>query len=238
MLVSELEDFDLVRMDWSGHGRSPTPQTSSIESYVEDCEGPFLVKPYFRRRLICIIAVINHLDLKSLIVVGHSLGGLICLHLAAKLPQKVKSLVLFGPVRSPPEAGQKGLAARAETVRKEGMVAVADTVVSNAFAAESYTKRKVQVALAREMLTRQDPHGYALACEALKNSTLPDWSLIKAKVTILSGEEDKVSTVQAGEATVSDLGDHASQQRLSGVGHWHMLEAPDACIDAIKKSTE
>lgn len=39
-LVSELQDFDIVRFDWSGHGRSTVPPSeTSIELYVADCEG-------------------------------------------------------------------------------------------------------------------------------------------------------------------------------------------------------
>lgn len=35
-LMSGLQDFNLVRFDWAGHGRSSVPKTTSIDSYVED----------------------------------------------------------------------------------------------------------------------------------------------------------------------------------------------------------
>ncbi|KAI2634812.1 alpha/beta-hydrolase [Hypomontagnella submonticulosa] len=215
-LVPSLQEFDLIRFDFSGHGRSSLPSASDIDSYVADCE-----------------AVIAHLGLKDIVVVGHSLGGLISLHLAAKNPDVVKGAVLLGPVRPPPEAGQKALAARSATVRKEGMVAIADAVVSNAFSAKSFLNRKGEVSLAREMLTRQDPEGYALAVDALARSSTPTWSQIRSKVVILSGEEDKVSTVAAGADTVRDLGSDAQQVICKDTGHWHMLESPDECINAI-----
>lgn len=204
---------------------SPTAKVSCCVSHCPSNRRAWLIRN---------LAVIDHLNLDSIVVIGHSLGGLVALHLAAKLPQKIKGLVLCGPVRPPPEAGQKALAARAETVRKSGMAAISDTIVSNAFAAESFTKRKAEVALAREMLTRQSPEGYALAVEALINCSLPDWGRIKAKTIVLSGDEDKVSTVAVGQMTVSDIGGHARQQSLPGVGHWHMLEAPLECVKAIR----
>lgn len=169
-------------------------------------------------------------------MVGHSLGGLIALHLAAKQPDKVQSLVLFGPVSPPPEAGQVGLKKRASSVREAGMVSVADTVVGNAFAAASYTRRKAEVALAREMLTRQDPEGYALACEALAESSPARWDLIRARVLVISGKEDKVSTVAAGQSIASNLGSHTQQLVWDEVGHWHMLEAPELSIEAIRNA--
>jgi len=39
ILVSDLQDYDVVRFDWAGHGRSSTPSSTSISSYVKDCEG-------------------------------------------------------------------------------------------------------------------------------------------------------------------------------------------------------
>lgn len=165
---------------------------------------------------------------------GHSLGALISLHLAAKRPEVVQGLVLFGPVRPPPEAGQKALAARSAAVREHGMVAIADTIVANAFAPDSFINRKGELALAREMLMRQDPEGYALAVEALAQSSLPTWNEIKCKVVILSGEDDRVSTVAAGAVTKMDIGDNAQQLVWKGVGHWHMLESPDASVMAIR----
>ncbi|KAI8957736.1 alpha/beta-hydrolase [Daldinia sp. FL1419] len=215
-LVSGLRDFDLVRFDWAGHGRSSVPQSTSVESYVADCE-----------------AIISRLGLQDIVVASHSFGGLIGLHLAAKRPDVIKGIVAFGPVRPPPEAGQKALAARSTTVRDKGMGAVADAVVSNAFASSSLANRKGEVALAREMLTRQDPKGYSLALDALAGSSAPAWKQIKAEVLIVTGEEDKVSTAVAGAEIVKDIGSNAKQIFFKDTGHWHMLERTDESVEAI-----
>jgi len=219
LLVPHLQEFDLVRFDWSGHGRSGLRPKTSVDSYLEDCE-----------------AVIAHRSLQNVAVVAHSLGGLIALHLAAKRPDVVKSLVLFGPVNPPPEAGQRGLAARSEAVRKDGMAAVADTVVSNAFAQPSFSNKPASVALAREMLCRQNPEGYALACEALAHSTSAQWEKITAKVIVASGEEDKVSTVAVGESICDNLTNCDEQYVWKDTGHWHMLEQPDESVSVIKRA--
>ncbi|KAK6952393.1 hypothetical protein Daesc_006929 [Daldinia eschscholtzii] len=237
-LVSSLQDFDLVRFDWAGHGRSSLPKSTSVESYVADCEGkarPIFeyLTPKSHRILIWKLAVIEHFRLKDILVVGHSLGGLISLHLAAKHPDIVKGVVAFGPVRPPPEAGKKALAARATTVRNEGMGAVADVVVSNAFSPKSLINKKGEVALAREMLTRQDPEGYALALDALAGSSEPGWKQIKASVLVLTGEEDKVSTATAGADIVEGIGSGARQIFFKDTGHWHILESTDESIKAI-----
>lgn len=173
------------------------------------------------------------MGLKDILVVGHSFGGLISFHLAAKHPDIVKGVVAFGPVRPPPEAGQKALATRSATVRSEGIGAVADLVVSNAFSPKSLINRKGEVALAREMLTRQNPEGYALALDALAGSSAPAWKQIKANVLVLTGDEDKVSTATAGADIVKDIGSNAKQMVFKDTGHWHVLESTDASIKAI-----
>ncbi|KAI1464598.1 alpha/beta-hydrolase [Daldinia caldariorum] len=215
-LVSGLQDFDLVRFDWAGHGRSSLPKSTSVESYLADCE-----------------AIIRHLELKDILVVGHSFGGLISLHLAAKHPDIVKGVVAFGPVRPPPEAGQKALADRATAVRNQGMGAVADAVVSNAFSPKSLVNKKGEVALAREMLTRQDPRGYALALDALAGSSEPAWKQIKANVLVLTGEEDKISTATAGADIVKEIRPGAKRVVFKDTGHWHTLESTEESVKAI-----
>ena len=170
-------------------------------------------------------------------VLGHSLGGLIALHLAAKLPEIITRLVLYGPVKPPPEAGQNGLHARAKTVRDSGMVAVADTVIGASLSPTTQKTRPELVGFARELLSRQQPEGYALACEALAGSSEPDWSRITAKVIIVSGSDDKVSSPAAVESIVSNL-TSATKEVISfkEVGHWHTLENPSGCIQAIEKA--
>jgi len=170
--------------------------------------------------------------------VGHSVGGLVALHLAARRPEQVKSLVLLGPVLPPPEAGQKGLKARSAGVREGGMASVADTVVGNAFSPVSYTKKRGEVALAREMLARTDVEGYAQACEALANAGPVPWDKIKAPAIVLNGKDDKVSTVATGEKVVSSLGNDAKQHVLEEVGHWYTLEAPGDTVSYVRQAAQ
>jgi len=183
--------------------------------------------------------VINHFNLKDVAVVGHSLGCLVAMTLASLHPSLVSKLVLFGPIKSLPQAGKDGTKARAEAVRSGGMGKVADTVIGNAFAANSLKNRTEIVAFAREMLTRQDPEGYALACIALSNATDPDWSKIKARTTIVSGAEDKVSTPAVCTAIKENL-KHIGVDFVTweNVGHWHTLENALESAKAVHKAVQ
>ena len=183
--------------------------------------------------------MIAHFDLKDITVVGHSLGCLVAMTLAAKQPSLVLRLVLFGPIKAPPQAGRDGAIARAETVRKGGMAAVADTIISNAFAASTLKSRPEIVSFGRELLSRQNPEGYALACLSLAGSEDPRWKSIKAKTTIVSGAEDKVSNPTTCKAIAENLGgSNVDLITWDGVGHWHTLENAIGSAHIVKEAVQ
>ena len=184
-------------------------------------------------------AVIKHFSLKDVTVVGHSLGCLIALQLCAKNPLLIRRLILYGPIKPPPEAGRTGARGRAETVRKGGTAAVADTVVGNAFSAKSLKDRPEIVGFGRELLCRQDKEGYALACEALAESQDPDWANIKAPTVIVSGSEDKVSSPSVCQAFKGLLRNaNVKIVTFEGVGHWHTLEDAQGSIKVLKDAMQ
>lgn len=157
------------------------------------------------------------------------------MNLAAKCPNLVSNLVLLGPIKPPPDANRAGPRDRAAKVREGGMAAVADTIISNAFSSRSLQERPEIVAFGRELLSRQDPEGYAQACMSLADSKDPDWDSITAKTVILSGNEDKVSAPQLCQ-TIKQLLKNAEPEMISleNVGHWHTLEDSGRCVAAIK----
>lgn len=235
-LVHALQDCDLVRFDWAGHGRSSLPEETSVDSYVEDAKG---MKATVANTLYTNVgpAVIGHFGLKDVTVVGHSLGGLVATTLAAKNPSLITRLVLLGPLKAPPDQGRSGARDRAAKVREGGMVAVADTIIGNAFSPLTLKSRSEVVSFGRELLSRQNPEGYALACLSLAESTDPDWAKIQAKTTIVSGSHDKISTPALCQ-TIAGLLEDARVVTLEDVGHWHTLEAPQEVAQIVKQATD
>ena len=140
----------------------------------------------------------------------------------------MKALVLFGPVPSPPPSVKAGCIARAQVVRNSGMAAITDAVVANGFSEKTLTSNLIAVAFARELLSRQTKEGYALALEALGSSVSPAWENVKAKTTIVSGIDDKVSSAEVAGFVKGKLEGNANVEVVSwvGVGHWHTLEKP------------
>lgn len=118
-LISTLgleKSHSLNFMDLEGHGLSPTSAASvvSISSYASD-----------------FAALAQHAQLSGATVVAHSMGCFVALTLALNNPELVSRLVLIGPPPNPlPEAGRTGSFTRAGLVRRSGMAAVVDAVVS------------------------------------------------------------------------------------------------------------
>ena len=73
---------------------------------------------------------------------------------------------------------------------------------------------------------RQNPEGYALACEALAKATAADARLISAPTLLVTGDADAVNP----PGIARDLADRIAGARLSLVdrgGHWLTIERPE-----------
>ncbi|KAH7355452.1 fumarylacetoacetate hydrolase-like protein [Rhexocercosporidium sp. MPI-PUGE-AT-0058] len=208
-------------VDLEGHGLSPTSakSTITIASYAED-----------------FLALTQNANVSRATVIAHSMGCLVALTLATKYPDLVSKLVLLGPPPSPvPEVGRNASVARASTVRKSGMVAVVDAVVTAGTSAKSKLENPVGISAVRMSLLGQDPEGYAKGCTALAGSSeaLPV-NQVKAQTLIITGEEDKVSPPQVCEKYEQEI-NGAKIRILPQVGHWHVFENLKGVSDAVSQ---
>lgn len=216
-LVASLGDrFRVTRYDFNGHGRSPLAEELTLESLAAELAAVIESQTSSGRA---------HL-------VGHSMGTLIVQQLVATRPDLVKDVVLLGPVREQAPAAQDATRTRAALVRDKGMVAVADPVANGATSDEAAIENPLVRPFVREMLLGQDPEAYAQACEALANASNPDLATIQARVLLLTGNEDKVSTPAGNEAMAAEL-ERAEILVALGTGHWTVPEAPDFVSAAV-----
>jgi len=107
--------FKVIRIDLPGNARSSgVPGALSIQRFVDS-----------------VVAVCRQLGVGSAHFVGHSLGTIVCQHLATQRAGLVKSLALFGPLMCPPDAARPNIQARAHKAASEGaigMQAIADAI--------------------------------------------------------------------------------------------------------------
>ena len=165
-------------------------------------------------------------------LVGHSMGGLICQHLAAGMPGFAVSLTVLGPILALAPAARQSLRDRAKAVRSGGMAAVADAVSALGIAPAGRQANPVLSAFVRESLMRQDPRGYAAHCEALAGAGMADHARIDCPTLLVAGAEDAVAPVEMARRLQTRI--HGARlEILAGVGHWMMAEAPQRMAELL-----
>jgi 3-oxoadipate enol-lactonase len=217
-LMPALARHRVLRMDLPGSGRSQRAEGAlSITRFAD-----------------AVLSACLRLGVQRAHFVGHSLGTIVCQHVAAAMPSLVRSLVLFGPLMALPDAGRAAVRARAAKARADGLTAMHDITEGLLQAALSSQTREhlpLAVAFVRESLMRQDPLCYANTCDALAEAKAAAVDRISAPVLLVTGDEDAVAPPQAVRALAEKL--HAARSTrvviLPRCGHWTPIERPEEC---------
>jgi pimeloyl-ACP methyl ester carboxylesterase len=208
----------VIRFDLPGSGRSPHPSAPlSIGFMVE-----------------AVLRALRVLGVQAAHFAGHSMGTIVCQHLADREPAMVKSLALLGPVHALPDAARQGMRERAAKVRAEGMTEVAEAVIKAGTSGDTKASNPVGVAFIRELLMRQDPEGYARNCEALAAAQGADLERIRCRVLLATGDEDAVAPPSAARSMADRLHD-ARAVILSRCGHWTTIERAHEVNQAFRE---
>ena len=220
-VLRAMRHHTVVRIDLPGSARSSAGTDGlSIERMVDT-----------------VIAVCKHLNIAGAHFVGHSMGSIVCQHVAVRQPSLVKAMALFGPLVCPPEAARPNIRARAQKARSGGTVAmqeIADAIVQGATSASTRESAPVAVALVRESLMRQDAQGYARSCEALAAAQSAALEDITVPVMLVTGDEDGV----APPSTVRDMARRLPNARVevfNRCGHWTTFERPTECAHQLEE---
>jgi pimeloyl-ACP methyl ester carboxylesterase len=216
-LLGALDGFRCVRPDLPGSGRSPTPAGKlTMDGFVET-----------------IGEVIRVIGAAPVHLVAHSMGTTVCQHLAAKMPEWVTSLTLFGPIHEPSDTARQRLKDRARAARQEGMIGIADAVAGGL---RSATKRAspLVVPFLRESHMRQDAEGFAQSCEALADAQAADLRLLRCPMLLVTGDEDTVAPPSIAQA-IADKVEGATVKVLERCGHWTPVERPQDCARLLSE---
>jgi pimeloyl-ACP methyl ester carboxylesterase len=223
-LMATLARQRVIRVDMPGSARSAR------------VEGPLTIARFVET----LVSICTRLNIGRAHWIGHSLGTIVCQHLAVGAPGLVKSIALFGPLIAPPEAARTAIRTRAAKARGEGtagMHEIALGLVGAALSADTRQRSPLAVAFVRESLMRQDPDGYARTCEALAEAEAAAVERIEAPVLLVTGDEDGVAPPQQVRAFAEKL--HRAQSARVAVlprcGHWTPIERPDECARELRE---
>jgi 3-oxoadipate enol-lactonase len=211
-VIGGLNGFRSIRVDLPGSGRSPLPHEKlNIEFMtraVTDAMGSLGASPAF--------------------LVGHSMGTIVCQHIAAMAPQAVAGLVLFAPILEPGDAARQRIRDRAVMAKSQGMCTVADTVAAASLSSHTKAQNTLATAFVRESHMRQNAESFAHSCEALASAQAVDLRLIHCPALLITGDEDVVAPPGVVHAMAEKMR-HAKVKVLERCGHWTMIEKPHEC---------
>jgi len=176
----------------------------------------------------------DQLDLDTVHLVGHSMGTVICQHMAAAAPDRIAGMVLLGPLAEPPDAARPALVDRAGAARSEGMLAIADAISDAALSKETKLESPNAQGFVREMLLRQPAEGYALSCLALAESRAVDAAMIQCPVLLVTGDQDGVAP-EARVAAMHKSLPHSDMHVLDGCGHWTLSERDAEVVQLMRE---
>lgn len=204
--------YKVIVQDLTGSGRSDrSARDFSIESWADDAAG-----------------LLDHLEIDSAVIVGHSMATVIAQTFAAKYPAKTSALVLCGALVELGPPGKEAFTKRAETVEKEGMIAIADAVLGGALTAGTREANLALTGLLREALLSNCPACYAGHCRALiKGSAKAAQAKIAAPTLLLVGDQDPVTPL-ALQKTIAGAIKDSRIRVVPNTAHMTMLESPGA----------
>jgi len=207
--------YRVVRFDFCGHGASEPPRGPvSIASLGTD-----------------VIALLDHLGIERAHVCGCSLGGMMALWLAAERPGRVASAVLantgarIGTVDS--------WNARIETVRREGMEGVADSVLKRFLSAAFREREPRTAAKIGAMIRATDPRGYIAACMALRDADLDEIvGHVGVPTLVVAGALDAATPPSLGQQLHAGI-DGSRLAIIPDAAHLTNVEQPEAFNAAL-----
>ena len=223
-LMPALARHRVIRVDLPGSARS------------QHCEGDLSIAGF----VAAMERLCSRLGIERAHWVGHSMGSIVCQHLAVAAPKRVRSLALFGPLLAPADAARGALRARAVKARSEGaagMQDITESLLGAALSADTRQRLPLALAFVRESLMRQDGASYARNCEALAAAQAAAVDNIEAPVLLVTGDEDGVAPPSAVRAMAERFARARSTRVvvLPRCGHWTPVERPEDCQRELRE---
>ena len=211
--------FRIIAPDWRGFGESPPGDDEFImESCADDLHQ-----------------LLQYLKVKTIVVLGLSMGGYIAFEFLRKYQDQLCGLILAAtqPIADS-EPSRKARYETAELVQKEGTNSLAGKLIPRLLGKTTLETKPGVVERVRSLIQSNSPQGIAKACYGLAcrrdSSALLDQ--IQIPTLVLAGSEDAI----VPRAQAESLHQNIPSSRLTSVdesGHLINLEQPGKFQDAV-----
>lgn len=208
--------YNFLLYDKAGHGLSSVPNGyCSISDHANDLE-----------------ALIAFLNLKQVIVVGISMGGMIAMQLASQNPELIQAVVLSNT--SDRIGSETFWNDRIVKIQKNGLDTWSSHIMARWLSEAFRMQNKALTAICERMLSATAETGYIRACEAIRDAKL-DLSLLPKDLPILGivGSEDHGTTVEMMQK-LSEKHLRMNLEVIEQCGHLTCIEQPGQMTHTIQ----
>jgi pimeloyl-ACP methyl ester carboxylesterase len=211
--------WNAVAVDLPGHGRARgQPPLRSIGEIAE-----------------WLAALIEAIGAERAAVIGHSMGALAALELAARYPTRVSQLALLGAAATMPVHPEL-----LELAGRHDRKAV-ELICDWAFGMRGHMGGSALpggwlMGTARELLLRGDPAVLAIdlaACQEYRHGDRAA-AAVRCPTLVLVGAEDRMTPPRAGRALAERIAG-AGCVEIAEAGHMMMVEQPEATLSELRR---
>ena len=205
----------VVALDLPGHGRSQGQALTSIAQMAD--------------WLAQVIDAVSPNQQAS--VVGHSMGSLVAMSLAARHANKVQKLALLGTSAPMPVAD---VLLNAALDNDQAAIDMTNTWSHSARGSlgSSQNPGVSNLHIGERLLQQAGAGVFHTDLAACNGFTVDGLAEVKQPTLVIIGDEDKMTPPRAGLAVADQL-PHVQQRRLAGCGHSMLSEQPNQVLDEL-----
>ena len=221
------DDYRLVLFDYVGHGRSDrtaydAERYSSLQGYAQD-----------------ILDIVDELDLRDVVLVGHSVSAMIAVLAANAEPERFERIVMIGPspryINDPPEyhggferADIEGLLGMMDKNYVRWAGTLAPIIVKNDDRPELAAELNESFCSTDPVVARQ------FAEVTFLSDNRADLSRLRVPSVVLQVSDDALAPRSVGEF-VARVTPDATYRELDATGHCPHLSHPEETIAAMRE---
>jgi len=208
----------VLAIDFPAHGRSEGPPLESIADMAE-----------------WTAALIEAAGLKTVALVGHSMGGLVAIETAARFPDKVRALGLCGVAAEMPVHPEMLQSAKADTLKVQELMTfwgMGNALHKGGMVSPGLWLRRESLAV----LSGNRPgviHADLAACNAYKDA-LGRASAIKCPTVLVLGDGDLMTPAAKAKPLAAAIAGSRTVV-IPNSGHFMIVERPDETLEALKE---
>ena len=215
MMDEMADEYRCIAIDLRGHGESDAPpRRFTLDDLAED-----------------VIEMIKAQELKDVVLVGCSYGGMVAQGILLKAPELISCAVLTGTTHQQTDESRAMLLGRADETRG-GMAALLEPTMNRWFAPDFFDRKPDAKPEVEGWLTGIDPVMFAWSWEAIANVYYGDLlKNVDTNTLLVLGEHDPGGK---NMPVMESLMANSKLEKVPGLGHMAPYEGPEVIAKMIK----